>query len=62
MNFSVIRSRTFWTVVLMFIVGGLNAVLPVIPVGAQVFVQGLLAVLAMYFKFNPSQNYNSSEE
>lgn len=50
-------SRTFWTVVAMFVVGGLNAITPVLPPNVQAVVVALLGVLATYFHVNPSQNY-----
>ena len=49
----VLKSRTAWTVVLMFVVGGVQAVDMFIPVGAQPVVEGLLAIVALYFRANP---------
>ena len=54
---TLLKSRTVWTIVLMFIVGGVNAVSSSIPASAMPFVQGLLGLTAIYFKVNPSQNY-----
>ena len=50
-------SRTVWTILLMFVVGGFEAVKP--SLSPQVFtsIQGVLSVLAIYFKLNPSQDY-----
>jgi uncharacterized membrane protein len=58
MNYSILASRTFWMIVLMFITGGINAVTQFIPAGLQVVVMGLLSVAATYFHVNPSQTYN----
>lgn len=58
MTFSIFKSRTFWTVVVMFVVGGGTAIDPVLPVAIQVPVMGLLGVAAIYFHINPSQPYN----
>lgn len=41
----------------MFLVGGGNALVPVLPADIQVGVLGLLGVLATYFHTNPSQTY-----
>jgi len=51
-------SRTFWTIVVMFIIGGVEGIREVLPPQSLVFVQGGLGLLATYFKINPSQNYN----
>ncbi len=59
MNYSILKSRTFWTVVAMFVVGGVNGVLPVLPAPVQTLAEGLLGVLAVYFHVNPSQNYKA---
>lgn len=53
-----LKSRTVWTILVMFLIGGLNAINPFIPVYAVPYVQGFLALLATYFKMYPSQNYN----
>lgn len=61
MNYSWLKSRTFWTLVLMFLVGGVNALVPVLPASIQATVTGLLGLIAMYFHTNPSQNYNTGQ-
>lgn len=58
MTFSYFKSRTFWTVVAMFAVGGINAIVPVLPPTIQTVATGLLGILAVYFHTNPSQTYN----
>jgi hypothetical protein len=58
MTYSLFASRTVWTVILMFVVGGLNAIVPVLPAGFQAFAMAVLSILAMYFHTNPSQTYN----
>ena len=52
-----LKSRTTWTIVVMFLVGGVNAVASFIPAGLETPVLGALALLAVYFKVNPSQPY-----
>lgn len=60
MNYSIFASRTFWTVVAMFVIGGLNAIVPVIPADLQAVAMAALGILATYFHVNPSQSYTSS--
>jgi len=57
-NFSIFASRTFWTVFAMFVIGGGNAIDPVLPVAFQPVLLGVLGVMATYFHVNPSQQYN----
>lgn len=58
MNSSILKSRTVWTVIAMFVVGGLNAIVPVLPADLQTGLMALLGIAATYFHINPSQNYN----
>lgn len=51
---SFLKSRTFWTIVAMFVVGGGNAVLPVLPANVQAIAMFGLGALATYFHVNPS--------
>lgn len=53
-----LRSKTVWTIVVMFIIGGTNGIVGLIPESSVIYVQGVLSLLAMYFKVNPSENYN----
>lgn len=55
MNYNIFKSRTFWTVVAMFVVGGGNAILPVIPPAAQTILEALLGLLAAYFHNDTGQ-------
>ncbi len=58
-NWSLLKSRTFWTLCSTFIINGVNAMAPFIPAQYQVGVNALLAMLTMYFHVNPSQQYDS---
>jgi len=53
----IVKSRTVWVVVVMFLVGGVEAISGFIPGGFLPLVEGALGVLAIYFKVNPSQDY-----
>lgn len=44
----------------MFVIGGLNAIVPVIPADLQAVAMAALGILATYFHVNPSQSYTSS--
>lgn len=59
-TFSIFYSRTFWTILAMFIVGGGNALVPVLPAAVQTIAMALLGLLATYFHINPQQSYNGS--
>lgn len=49
----VVSSRTVWTVVVMFVVSGIGAVHNFIPTSWFPLVDGVLAILAVYFRLNP---------
>lgn len=57
-NFKIFQSRTVWTIIGMFVVGGVNAIVPVLSPALQTVVMALLGILATYYKLNPSQTYN----
>ncbi len=52
------KSRTFWTVVVLFVINGITGIRALIPPAWLPFVDGLLALLIAYFHVNPSQTYN----
>lgn len=58
MNWTYFKSRTFWTVVAMFIVNGGNAVVPMLDPQVQTVANIILSALTVYFHTNPSQTYN----
>lgn len=53
------RSKTFWTLVVLFVINGVTAIHSSIPANLVPVVDGVLAILATYFHVNPSQNYNN---
>lgn len=53
-----LKSRTVWTIVAMFMIGGVQNVEPFMPSTLAVMVQTMLGALAVYFKLKPSQDYN----
>ena len=52
-----LKSRTIWSLVAMVIITGIPAIQDQIPDTIQPMVQLILALLAGYFKLNPSQTY-----
>jgi hypothetical protein len=54
-----LKSRTFWTVVVMLVFN----LIPHLPVDQSVkdLVNGILTLLAAYFHVNPSQNYTPAQ-
>ena len=57
---TILKSRTFWTIVVMFLYNGVMAIHNLIPVSFAPLVDGLLSIVAVYFHMNPSQNYSTS--
>lgn len=53
-----LKSKTTWTVVAMFVIGGTNAISSFIPSSLEPVVMGALGLLAVYFKVTPSQKYD----
>lgn len=54
-----LTSRTFYTLVFLFIFNGWNAIAGEVNPQAAIVVNGLLSLVATYFKLNPSQPYGS---
>ncbi len=52
-----LSSRTFWTLVLMFVINGYAAIKGTVPGGVDVAINLMLSTLAAYFHVNPSQTY-----
>lgn len=52
-----IKSRTVWTIIFMFILGGVQAIEPFMSPELFIFVNAGLSMIATYFKLNPSQKY-----
>ncbi len=52
-----LNSRTFWSIVVLFLINGVSAIHSYIPSAALPLVDGLISILAVYYHVNPSQNY-----
>lgn len=44
----------------MFVIGGLQAIHPMIPAQFTALIDGVLGLAAVYFHVTPSQNYDTS--
>ena len=53
----ILKSRTIWTLVLMFVIGGVDAISRFIPSETKEIILGFLGFLIAYFKLSPSQTY-----
>ena len=53
----ILKSRTVWTVLVMFFVNGLAGISDLIPANLLPLVNAVLSILAIYFKVTPSQKY-----
>lgn len=49
LNYNILKSRTFWTLVVMFVVNGYAAISGHVPAGADTIVNFALTSLATYF-------------
>lgn len=52
-----LTSRTFWTIIILFVIAGFNGVQQFIPASLVTPIEGVLTFLVVYFKVNPSQKY-----
>lgn len=52
-----LKSRTVWTVIVTVLMNSVNANMQFIPADLTPYINGGLALLAMYFHVNPSQDY-----
>ena len=52
MNYNILKSRTFWTMVLMFVVNGYASISGQVPAGTDMFINVVLTSLASYFHIN----------
>lgn len=60
MNYSLLRSKTFWTLVVTCVVAVGNILIPVIPMGYQAVATTLLLMLASYFHLQTGNSTTGS--
>jgi hypothetical protein len=54
----VFKSRTFWTLVALFITNGISGIREQLNPAALTTIDAVLGLVATYFHVNPSQNYH----
>ncbi len=52
-----LKSRRVWTIAVMFLIGGFEAIAMYVPDAIETPLLGVLGMAAAYFSFNPSQEY-----
>jgi len=48
-----LKSRTVWTIVILFVINGIGGIRDLIPSGLLPIIDALLSILAVYFRVNP---------
>ena len=51
--FLALKSRTVWTIIILFLSSGLSGILPEVSEDTRTTIQGILAILAIYFRVFP---------
>jgi len=51
------QSRTVWTIVVLFIINGVGGIRDFIPPNLLPLIDGLLSILAVYFRANPKVDF-----
>jgi len=57
----VVSSKTNWTILVLFLINGMGAIQEYIPEDARPLVNGILAILAIYFRSNPKVDFSTDE-
>ena len=50
---NILKSRTVWTIILLFIINGVSGIRDLIPAGILPIIDALLSILAIYFRIAP---------
>jgi len=62
MNFKkLLKSRTVWTVAVLFLISGVKGITEFIPAGWLPLIQGVLSLLAMYFRVDAKVDFKKEE-
>ena len=57
MSLDFLKSRTVWVVVILFVINGIAGVREFIPAGWIPLIDGLLSILAIYFRIDQKTNF-----
>lgn len=52
-----LKSRQFWTIVALVIINGVSSVGDLLPSEVLPYTNGVLVLLALYFRVNPKQQF-----
>jgi len=52
----ILKSRTVWTIVILFVINGVEGIREFIPADALPLIDGVLSILAVYFRIKPKQD------
>ena len=58
MMLKMLKSRTIWTLVVLFIINGISGIRDQLNPAALTTIDAVLAVLAAYFRVSPQQNFH----
>jgi len=53
-----IKSRTVWTIIIMFVIGGIQAIEPFMSPQVFAFINGALSLVAVHFRISPKQDFS----
>lgn len=56
--FKILKSRNVWMIVILFLINGVEGIRGLIPVGILPFIDGVLGMLAIYFRVKPKQKFS----
>ena len=56
---NIFRSRTVWTVIVLFLINGVAGIKAYIPVSWLPAVNGILGILAIYFRVDQKQDFKA---
>lgn len=59
-NYAFWRSGAFWSVVVMFLIGGFQNISSMIPAGWEPIIMGLMGVLATYFHVSVAKQFGAT--
>ena len=55
---NIFKSRTVLVIILLFIINGIEGIREFIPVGLLPLIDGVLGILAIYFRVKPKQDFS----
>lgn len=55
---SLLKSRQFWTIIILFIINGIAGIRENIPDGAMAYIDSILGLLIIWFRISPKQDFS----